>query len=166
LHVVSDDGRVEDFKPTKDDAYCELRFSPNVKLISTVRRFVGEFYERVLGDAEITSRLVVATHELLENTVRYSLDGQSGIRIGVRRYAGMVHVVIDTNNRTDAKHRAELMALLEEMQASGSRASFYQTLMRRSVKRLEGSESEMDLTCTLEDEDVVTLALPLERGFP
>jgi hypothetical protein len=156
-----------------DDAYCELRFSPNVKLIATVRRFVGEFYEKVLGDADITSRLVVATHELLENAVRYSVDGQSGIRLAVHREVGSVRVVIDTNNRTDATHRAELEALLKEMRESASRDSFYQTLMRRSAKRTTGSglglgrihaESQMDLSCRLEDNDVVWLRA--EARFP
>ena len=70
---------------------------PRLCARTTVRRFVGEFYERVLGDADITSRLVVATHELLENAVRYSVDGQSGIRLGVHRQVGSVHVAIDTN---------------------------------------------------------------------
>lgn len=142
-----------------EDAYCELSFSPNVSLVPTVRRFVGEFYTRVLDDAEVTSRLVVATHELLENAVRYSADSQSSIRIGVRRDKGRTHVRIDTKNRTNDPHRTELMSLIEEMRASKNRDSFYQTLLRRCAKRTDGSglglgrihaESEMDLTCKLE----------------
>ena len=146
-----------------EEAYCELSFSPNISLISTVRRFVGDFYEKVLGDPDVTSRLVVATHELLENAVRYSLDGQSSIRIGVGRVADHIHVVIDTRNKTAKEHRDELVKLLDEMRASGDRGSFYQALMKRSAKRTEGSglglgrihaESEMDLTCELVDEVV------------
>ncbi len=148
-----------------DDAYCELSFSPNASLVPTVRRFVGEFYERVLGDAEVTSRLVVATHELLENAVRYSIDSQSSIRIGVKKEAGMTHVRIDTRNRTADGNRNELASLLDEMKAAGNRDTFYQTLLRRSAKRTDGSglglgrihaESEMDLSCRL-DGDVVHL---------
>ena len=150
---------------SKEDAYCELSFSPNLSLIATVRRFVGEFYQRVLGDEEVASRLVVATHELLENAVRYSADGQSSIRIGVRREGDEVHVAIDTRNKTKPDHREELVKLLDEMKASPDRLSFYQSLMRRSAKRTEGSglglgrihaESEMDLSCDL-IEDIVSL---------
>lgn len=143
-----------------DDAHFELSFSPNVKLITTVRKFVGDFYERVLGDPEITSRLVVATHELLENAVRYSVDGKSSIRIGVVREVETVFVSIDTENRTDKTHATELEALLAEMRGSSDRSSIYQTLLRRSATREDGSglglgrihaESEMDLTCDLSD---------------
>jgi anti-sigma regulatory factor (Ser/Thr protein kinase) len=150
---------------SREDAYCELSFSPNVSLISTVRKFVGEFYERVLGDADVTSRLVVATHELLENAVRYSADGQSSIRIGVKREDDQILVSIDTRNKTKPENREELVKLLDEMKASPDRLSFYQSLMRRSAKRTEGSglglgrihaESEMDLSCQL-IEDVVSL---------
>lgn len=143
-----------------DDAHFELSFSPNVKLITTVRKFVGDFYDRVLGDPEVTGRLVVATHELLENAVRYSVDGKSSIRIGVSREGANVRVAIITENRTDQAHIDELEALLAEMRASTDRSSLYQTLLTRSATREHGSglglgrihaESEMDIACDLKD---------------
>lgn len=149
----------------RDEAHCELSFSPNVSLIPTVRRFVGEFYEHVLKDAEITSRLVVASHELLENAVRYSVDGHSSIRITVTRSNGFVHVTIDTKNRTSAHHRDALVKLLDEMKASGDRLTYYRDAMRKTATRAEGSglglgrihaESEMDVSSTVVD-DVVTM---------
>jgi hypothetical protein len=155
-----------------DDAYVELSFSPNVSLVSTVRRFVGEFYGKVLKDDSVASRLVVATHELLENAVRYSSDGQSAIRIGVRPDGSNVQVTIDTRNKTNPDHRSELMTLLSEMSGAASRDSFYQVLLRRTVKRKEGSglglgrihaEAELDLSCRLDGEIV---HLRAEGRFP
>ncbi len=157
---------------TKEDAYCELSFSPNVSLIATVRRFVGEFYERVLGDEEVASRLVVATHELLENTVRYSCDGRSTIRIGVGRNGDVLDVAIDTKNRTTSEHRDSLSVLLAEMHASNDRGGFYQMLLRRTAKRDIGSglglgriyaESEMDLSYRFEADEV---RLRAKGSFP
>ena len=49
--------------------YFHLVFRPNIKLVSTVRRFTGEFYRRVLVDQELASRLALATHEMLENAM-------------------------------------------------------------------------------------------------
>ena len=51
--------------------YFHLVFRPNIKLVSTVRRFTGEFYRRVLVDQDLASRLALATHEMLENAVTY-----------------------------------------------------------------------------------------------
>ena len=143
-------------------AYCELSFSPNLNLISTVRRFVAEFYERILGDAQVTSRLVVSTHELLENAVRYSVDGQSSIRISVESITSTdAEVSIETRNRTSPESKATLSALIEEMRSSPGRGAFYQTLLRRSSVREDGSglglgrifaEADMDVTCEFEEE--------------
>ena len=147
-------------------AYCELSFSPNLNLISTVRRFVAEFYERILGDARMTSRLVVSTHELLENAVRYSVDGQSTIRISVEAAEpSTAEVSIETRNRTTPEAIATLRNLLAEMHAAPERDAFYQTLLRRNALRDDGSglglgrifaESEMDLSCEFES-DLVRL---------
>lgn len=155
-----------------DDAYVELSFSPNVSLIGTVRRFVGEFYTQVLRSDEISSRLVIATHELLENAVRYSCDGHSSIRIAVRREGDYLEIVIDTKNRTNAVNREELEKLLSEMQTTESRLDFYQVLLRRTAKRKEGSglglgrihaETDLDLSYRIEGE---TVHLRAEGRFP
>jgi anti-sigma regulatory factor (Ser/Thr protein kinase) len=144
----------------KRGAYCELSFSPNLSLIATVRRFVAEFYDRILGDPIITSRLVVATHELLENAVRYSSDGQSGIRIAVDVVDDKNgEVIVETKNRTSPEALASLTALMDEMKATPERDTFYQALLYRSSTREDGSglglgrihaEAEMDLTCEIQ----------------
>lgn len=148
-----------------DDAYCELSFSPNISLIATVRHFVADFYIKVLGNPSITSRLVVATHELLENAVHYSIDGKSSIRVGVRRRDdGACAVRVDTHNRTSDDDRTVLVRLLGELERSRhDRAAAYRTLLARSAKRDVGSglglgrihaESEMDLRCEIDGEIV------------
>lgn len=145
----------------REDAYCELSFSPNVALIPTVRRFVGDFYECVLGDPKIASRLVVATHELLDNAIRYSVDGQSAIRIGVGRAGGHVCVQVETRNKTTQERGNEVVRLVHEMNGARDPAGFYQKLIHQTARRTDGSglglgrihaESEMDLTCELRGE--------------
>lgn len=146
----------------EEDAYFELSFSPNVTLVSTVRRFVSEFYVQVLGDAEMTSRLAIATHELLENAVRYSCDGHSSIRIGVTTSpSNEIEIVIDTRNRASRDNLASLQSAVEEMTAATDAALHYQTLMRRTAKRTDGSglglgriraETDMEISYRIEDD--------------
>lgn len=151
----------------EDDATFELSFTPDVGLIGTVCRFVEDLCGRVTGSASIASRLVVTTHELLENAFRYSTDGRSKIRVGVARASGECRVSIAMTNRTDSEHRAELLELLQELGRSPDRSAAYQALMRRSAKRETGSglglgriyaESEMDLRCDVEGDEVHLVA--------
>jgi hypothetical protein len=130
-------------------------FSPDMTLIATVRRFVSDLCTRAFDDDDITSRVVVATHELLDNAVRYSSRDASGIRVELQRVGDEVDVHIITRNRFDEAHGRELERLLDEMRASSDRATFYQTLIRRVAKRSENgsglglgrvhAEAELDL---------------------
>jgi anti-sigma regulatory factor (Ser/Thr protein kinase) len=148
-----------------EDAYFELAFSPCVSLVSIVRRFVSEFYSEILGDADVTSRIALATHELLENGARYSIDGQASVRIDVKREAGAIGISITTRNRAAKENIGTIKAAIDEMGAAKDAQAHYQVLMRRSLKRKDGSglglgrvhaESEMALTYEIED-DVVML---------
>jgi anti-sigma regulatory factor (Ser/Thr protein kinase) len=163
------------FSMTGDNAYCELSFSPNVGLVTTVRRFVSEFYVQVLGDAEVTSRVAVATHELLENAVRYSTDGNTGVRIGVHREADAITITIDTHNRATPPNISMLLRSLEELAAAPDPDAYYQLLMRKSAKRTDGSglgfgriraESDMTVSCQIEGDTVLLRAFARFANSP
>jgi anti-sigma regulatory factor (Ser/Thr protein kinase) len=69
--------------PAGGIAYFELQCRPDLSLATLVRRFVGELYLRSMIAPERTSRIALATHELLEHAARYSKDGETTIRIAV-----------------------------------------------------------------------------------
>jgi anti-sigma regulatory factor (Ser/Thr protein kinase) len=148
-----------------DDAYFELSFSPNAALVPTVRRFVSEFYAQVLADEDATSRLALATHELLENAVRYSSDGNTSVRIAVKRLATDVRVVIDTRNRAADTHITTVRERLDALSSAADPQAHYQMLMRQTAKRKDGSglglgrvRAETDMTITYQiDADYVLL---------
>jgi len=151
----------------KKAAHFELAFAPNMRVVATVRRFVGEFYAEVLGDAETTSRLTIASHELIENAVKYAADGETEINIDVQstEEEGSTFVTIDTRNRTDAKHIAALKSIIDELSQATDPMAFYQTLLRRSARREHGSglglgrihaEADMSVSCEVAG-DAVTL---------
>jgi len=147
-------------------AYFSLDFAPNADLVSVVRRFVEDFYARILDDTEIASRLAVATHELLENAVKYSLAGQSHLRIDVKHESDGRLVTVQTQNRADPANIKVVAQALDELAAAPDPMKHYQALMRRSILRDDdgsglglgrvSAEAEMTLTYTIEG-DVITV---------
>lgn len=145
----------------------ELAFRPNVQLINVVRRFVTDFYDEVIGDPDVVSRLALATHELLENAVRYSTDGETRIRIGIEPAQDGAFLTIRMQNTAEERHRRTLAALFEEMKAAEDPMEHYCSVMRRNAKRQDGSglglariraEAEMTLDHDVDDELVTIIA--------
>jgi hypothetical protein len=153
-------------EPGADDTeYFELSFTPNVKLVPRVRRFVGDFYLGSVSNAAATSQLAVATHELLENAVSYSADGNTVIRIGVCREAAGLRVTIETRNRASKENIAIVSAALDSLAAAKDPQKYYLEMIEESSTRLDGSglgfarvraEADMILSYQVED-DVIQL---------
>lgn len=117
-----------------DTAYFELNFKPNVQLVSVVRRFVTEFYQRFLNDPDGTSRVALATHELLENAVKYSRDGETTIRIDVAQHETPRRVRIQLRNRAEIHNIAAIREIVDGVNAASDATGFYQTLIASKVK--------------------------------
>ena len=107
-------------------AYVELNFRPNVQLVSVVRRFVSEFYQRTLGDPDGSSRVALATHELLENAVKYSKDGETTIRIEVASEGEPREVTIMLRNRAEESHIAAIREIVDGVAAANDAFAYYQ----------------------------------------
>lgn len=115
--------------------FIELSFRPNVELVSVVRRFVTDFYSKLLRDEDTISRVALATHELLENAVKYSCDRESRIRVDFEER----QMVIRTWNHAEAGRIAGLQQAFAEMEAEPDDFAYYQRLMVRNAKRPDGS---------------------------
>jgi hypothetical protein len=147
-------------------AYMELNFRPNVQLVSVVRRFVSEFYERVLGDAEGVARVALATHELLENAVKYSVDGATTVSIECTiHHNEPVPVTVRLKNRAEQRHIDALREILAGVEEAPDPFTFYQTMIARTARRRDGSglglaricaEADMRLRCRV-DGDLLAL---------
>jgi len=116
----------------------DLVFRPSINLVSVVRRFVQNFYENLL-DGDAAGQLALATHELLENAVKYSLNGEARLSIAVARAASKHEVSIGTRNRASPENLDTLHKLFGELERAADPFNFYQTLMKRSAKNPRGS---------------------------
>jgi hypothetical protein len=146
---------------TKDGGFFELRCVPDVALVSSVRCFVTDFYGHLAGDSDIAHRLAMATHELLENAVAYSIDRRTEIRIVLRRPVAPHHemaVDIETKNRVFGDRMALVRTALDEVIAAPDPDALYRELVRRAAKRRDGGSglglgrirAEADLTLSYE----------------
>lgn len=144
-------------------ALFELHFRPNVELVSVVRRFVSDFYERILADADAVSRLALATHELLENAVKYSVDGSTSLSITVTHGDADRCVSVRIWNRATPANISIVEGLLQGMAESTDAFVYYQNLMMKSVKAKDGSglglarvhaEGEMLMSHTVKGDEI------------
>ncbi|HVU00771.1 MAG TPA: hypothetical protein VHE30_03435 [Polyangiaceae bacterium] len=139
----------------------ELVFRPSVELISVVRRFVAEFYERTLDDLEIASRLALATHELLENAAKYSADGETKLYVRVDRADGSV--VVRTENRATTTQIDALREWFSEFEAAGDADTIYAEMIRRTAARKSGSGGLGLARIWSESEMAIDLAVEADR---
>lgn len=153
----------------------ELTFRPTVDLISSTRRFVCAFYEPLLGDPDLLSRIGLATHELLENVLKYATDGRTVARVRLDGEGADQKLVIETTSTVTAERRASLEAIFAEMAGTTDPFEYYQRTMRRSLHRRHGSglglarvwaEAEMVLTLEFLGDTVTIVATANVKGQP
>lgn len=138
-------------------------FPPEAQLVAAVRRFVSDFYARVLRDPDGSSRVALATHELLENAVNYCATGDVTIRVSVSPFRSRYLVRVRTRNAASAHHISELKRVVAEMESAADPTEFFRRRMRETVLEPLGSglglpricsEASMELTCSTSGDEV------------
>jgi len=127
-----------------------------------------------LRDGDLASRIGLAVQELLENSLKYSVDGASALTIDVTPSEGSgdavapATVLVGVRCRGQAAHLVELRRLLDEMGEADDRMAYYTAVMRSSAKKSSGSglglvriwaEGEMTLTADIDGDSVYVRAL-------
>lgn len=132
-------------------------------MVSIVRRFVEESFEKVVGDPEAVFQVSLAVHELLENATKYAVGDQTGLSVRFASREGGTNIRL--TNRTTPEHIERLRHCIAEIQASSDPIVLYQKMMRRTcgIQAESGlglarvrAEGALDLSLEV-DGDVVTI---------
>src|SRR5262245_24851036 len=82
--------------------YVELRFGPRWTYISSVRKFVANFFMIGLSDKERAERISMAASELLENAVKYASEDEGYLKITIAK--GDREVDVCVKNKAEPHH--------------------------------------------------------------
>jgi hypothetical protein len=113
---------------------------------------VSDFYSTVLKDSDLSSRLALATHELLENAVKYATSTETTVRVEVMRATGLA--IVTSWNETDDVHIATIHRLFADMASTANPLEYYESLLRGEREAVSssglglarvGAEAEMGL---------------------
>ena len=149
-------------KPEPRSTLLDLSFTPSLQQVSTVRRFLEEFCQPVLNDPDMVCRMAIATHELLENASKYSVEGAapSRLQVSIHRNGHGKELSIRVSNVPAPEHVGDLKATVAGVTEPEDAAQAYQLHMVAAAIRGEGSglglariraEAEMSLALTMNE---------------
>jgi anti-sigma regulatory factor (Ser/Thr protein kinase) len=139
----------------------ELTCTVTLEEVPEIRRLVERVHRRFVPNRDDISRVAMATHELLENAIKFSTDGTATIRIEVPDEG---EIRITTRNRARSDDLEGLQRIAAELEASPDPMLYYIGLMQKSPDRRGGlgigrvaAEGEMAIALEL-DGDVVEVS--------
>jgi two-component sensor histidine kinase len=147
--------------PRDDDARVSLTlsFEPLAEQIAGLRSAVSDLCTPYVADPDELSRVLLATHELLENIVKYSSGGMAEFHFSLGRTDGGLRAQLRTKNRAEPERLSDTRRRLDALAAARDKVAHYDEVIRESAGRRDGSglglarilaESEMDLQYHIE----------------
>jgi signal transduction histidine kinase len=149
-------------------ACAAIRFDyrPPVRLIASTRALVTDLCDQILDDADATSRVAMAAHELMENVAKYSSGGEGSVEVELTQRNGQNYVQVSTKNRASPEQRATLQQVIGELRRADDPVAYYDAVIAKSA-RSKGSglglariraEGKMDVDLSIEGDEVTISA--------
>lgn len=113
--------------------YFHLVLKPDIGVVSTIRRFTNDLYQRVL-DRGLAARLALATHEVLENAISYSNGRETELRIDIEGD----EVNLRTWNHADPERIEAIKDGIDHLMAAPDPDAYYQERITVSYQRTDG----------------------------
>lgn len=118
--------------PRSGFTHLDLSFSPDVAVVSAVRRFVMDFY-RVLGiDEPAIGNLGLATQELTENAIKFSSDGEPRLRIELATFGDHSMLTVRTQNRASPGNLLVLEKVFQDLRTASDPRAHYHAQLRKA----------------------------------
>lgn len=142
-----------------------LQLQPRSGMVSIVRRFVEETFEKIVGDADAVFRVSLAVHELLENAAKYAVGDTTNLTVHFESDGAGAHIRL--TNQTTPERLARLRTFVSEIQSTDSPLVLYHSMMRRTLNVVGESglglvriraEAGLDLALEVEGTRVTVIA--------
>lgn len=154
------------------DRAVDFRLEVQMRLqyLTSIRRTVCDMTQAVVQDADLASRLALATHELLENALKYAVDEHQPVTLKLWVDAGG-QAQVEVENASTLALFQNLQAYIHKLQSEADPVESYHRLLAASMHQTTGSglglarilaESEMTLGCTLSE--AMTLTVRADAG--
>jgi hypothetical protein len=112
-----------------------VTFHPNAGLLTQTRAFVTSFCATFIDDPDTVFCVAMAVHELLENAIKYSLDGASQVQIELRSDRGRSGIAIRTDNRATSDAIGAVRDMIRRIHEADDPFDFYCRLVSASAGR-------------------------------
>jgi len=148
----------------------EMAIAPDTERISTARRVVDDLTGHVAPGEDAAWRLAMATHELLENVLKYGGPEKASVRLDFGVKDGARVASLRVRNRSTVDNIATLKQIIGAIHDAPDPWAFYIAAMEETSKRTHGSglglariraEGEMAIDLALEDDDYVCIEAQL-----
>ena len=114
-----------------------LQLQPQPRMVSIVRRFIEESFEKMVADPDAVHRVSLAVHKLLENAAKYAVGDKTDLTVRFESNGPAARIKL--TNQSTSEHIERLRASIGAIQAAAEPFVHYQNLMRGTLGTEAGS---------------------------